>query len=127
MSDAIKMNKVQFLLKAPIDAYGAGGFRFLGTCYQGSILCLPSGFYSIDFDPNNIEISHLQDLYDHQDEINLLLIGTGENIIELPNTVINNIKRLGISVDIMATGSAVRTYNVLLAEDRLVGALLYPV
>ena len=29
--------------RAPIDAYGNGGFRFAGMSHRGSILCLPSG------------------------------------------------------------------------------------
>ena len=31
--------------RAPIEAYGNGGFRFAGMSHRGSILCLPSGIY----------------------------------------------------------------------------------
>ena len=31
--------------RAPIDAYGNGGFRFAGMSHRGSILCLPSGIH----------------------------------------------------------------------------------
>ena len=31
--------------RAPIDAYGNGGFRFADMSHRGSILCLPSGIY----------------------------------------------------------------------------------
>ena len=32
--------------RAPIDAYGNGGFRFAEMSHRGSILCLPSGVYA---------------------------------------------------------------------------------
>ena len=32
--------------RAPIDAYGNGGFRFAGMSHRGSILCLPSGIHA---------------------------------------------------------------------------------
>ena len=32
--------------RAPIDAYGNGGFRFAEMSHRGSILCLPSGIYA---------------------------------------------------------------------------------
>ena len=34
--------------RAPIDAYGNGGFRFAGMSHQGSLLVLPSGMYRWD-------------------------------------------------------------------------------
>ena len=37
------------------------------------------------------------------------------------------LKQAGISADPMSTGAAVRTYNVLLAEDRAVAAALVAV
>jgi uncharacterized protein len=36
------------------------------------------------------------------------------------------LRRAGIAAEPMATGAACRTYNVLLAEDRRVGAALIP-
>ena len=32
--------------RAPIDAYGNGGFRFADMSHRGSILCLPTGIYA---------------------------------------------------------------------------------
>src|ERR1041385_3194693 len=34
--------------RAPIDAYGNGGFRFAGMSHRGSLLILPSGIYAWD-------------------------------------------------------------------------------
>src|SRR6202030_4497545 len=32
--------------RAPIDAYGQGGFRFADMSHRGSLLCLPSGIWA---------------------------------------------------------------------------------
>ncbi len=45
----------------------------------------------------------------------------------LPGALRARLREAGIFVDPMSTGSAVRTYNVLLAEDRLVAAALIAV
>ena len=39
--------------RAPIDAYGGGGFRFAQMSHRGSILCLPSGIYA--WPPQKVE------------------------------------------------------------------------
>ena len=45
--------------RAPIDAYGNGGFRFAEMSHRGSLLCLPSGIYGWDY---------LKDLDANQDQ-----------------------------------------------------------
>jgi len=55
----------------------------------------------------------------------LLLIGTGKNQLMPDPELIKKFKNeLDISVEIMATGAACRTYTVLLAENRNVIAAL---
>ena len=39
------MREAHFPGRAPIEAYGNGGFRFAGMSHRGSLLCLPSGIY----------------------------------------------------------------------------------
>ncbi len=41
----IEIRAAHFPGRAPIDAYGNGGFRFAGMSHKGSLLCLPSGVY----------------------------------------------------------------------------------
>jgi uncharacterized protein len=45
----------------------------------------------------------------------------------LPQALRQQFRAAGISADPMGTGAAVRTYNVLLAEDRAVAAALIAV
>ena len=40
--------QAHFPRRAPIDAYGNGGFRFADMSHRGSILIVPSGVYAWD-------------------------------------------------------------------------------
>ena len=57
-------------------------------------------------------------------EIDVLLVGTGVKLSEIPTTFRNSIEAAGVNVEIMSTPIACRTYNVLLGEGRRIGAAL---
>ena len=59
--------------------------------------------------------------------LDFFLIGTGPDLWVLPQALRARFRDLSLSVDTMATGAAVRTYNILLAENRRVGAGLIAV
>ena len=111
-----------------IDAYGAGGFRFADMSHRGSILILPSGIKAWplsggrglvpeDFDP----------VFAESAAIELLLLGTGLDIVAVSDAVRWRFREAGIRFDVMQTGAAARTYNILLAENRRVAAALIAV
>lgn len=56
----------------------------------------------------------------------ILLAGTGNSIHFFDSTFERGLRTLGITLDVMNTGAACRTYNVLLSEERPVAALLFP-
>lgn len=118
MSEAIQIRKLYFKGKAPISAYGNGGFKFANISHKGPLLCAPSGFY--DF--TNIEL-----LYNICAQIEILLIGKAPGNVAFKDLDYDFLKSNNIVIDIINTGAAVRTYNILLSEDRRVAALLYPV
>jgi uncharacterized protein len=115
--------------RAPIDAYGAGGFRFGDMSHRGSILCLPSGVYAVDVTRfEEITSGTLQPVVAERDQgAEVLLIGTGRRLIPLPERLRWPLRAGRVSVDTMDTGSAARTYNVMLGENRPVAALLIAV
>ncbi|AQT47039.1 MULTISPECIES: Mth938-like domain-containing protein [Bartonella] len=127
MSDAIKMKEAHFPGRAPIDAYGNGGFRFADMSHRGSIVCVPSGIYGIEMKAPVPEMADMQHILDEADKIEVLLVGTGENLLRLPQNLRTLLHNKHISADTMSTGAAVRTFNVLLAEDRAVAAIFYAV
>ena len=64
---------------------------------------------------------------DRQTVPEILLLGTGSRTAFILPSVKAAIREKGPVMDIMDTGAACRTYNVLLAEGRRVAAALLPV
>lgn len=111
-----------------IDAYGNGGFRFAGLSHRGSLLCLPTGMHAWPVTaPAELTIEALAPVFEVAGQLDVLLIGLGPDIVRLDAGIRDALKARGIIVEAIATGGAVRTYNVLLAEDRAVGAALISV
>ncbi len=122
------MREAHFPGRAPIDAYGNGGFRFADMSHRGSLLCLPSGVYGWEpVDPAALAPADFGRLLAEARDIEVLLVGMGQNLRRLPEALRAVLREARISADPMSTGAAVRTYNVLLAEDRAVAAALIAV
>lgn len=128
MAKGIEIREAHFPGRAPIDAYGNGGFRFADMSHRGSILCLPSGIYGWEkTEGTPLTVADLQRVLDEAGEIEVLLVGTGKEIRPLPPEIKAALKERGISSDPMSTGAAVRTFNVMLAESRAVAVALIAV
>jgi uncharacterized protein len=124
----IVMREAHYPGRAPIDSYGRGGFRFAGMSHRGSLLCLPSGIYGWDVaDAELIDEATLHRVFAEAGSIDVLLVGTGREIGSLAAGVRARLSELRIVAETMSTGAAVRTFNVLLAEDRPVAAALIAV
>jgi uncharacterized protein len=113
----------------PIDAYGNGGFRFAGMSHRGSVLALPSGIQAWPVsEPRDIDIGTLAPLLAlSKGQVELLLVGTGVDLVPVPPKLRARLREAGIVTEPMATGAAARTYNILLAEGRRVAAALIAV
>ncbi len=128
MAKGIEIRDAHFPGRAPIDAYGNGGFRFADMSHRGSILCLPSGVYGWDIQEDApLTVASLERVLANATGIEVLLVGTGANLKPIPADVKAALKARGISSDPMSTGAAVRTYNIMLAESRAVAAALVAV
>ncbi|WP_455466630.1 Mth938-like domain-containing protein [Bartonella sp. B39] len=127
MFHAIQIREAHFPRRAPIDAYGNGGFRFADMSHRGSIICVPSGIYGIDMIGPLPTQENIFRVLEEASDIEVLLIGTGVELLRLPEELRMLLWEKRISSDTMSTGAAVRTFNVLLAEDRAVAALLFAV
>ncbi|HEV7246749.1 MAG TPA: Mth938-like domain-containing protein [Shinella sp.] len=128
MAKGIEIREAHFPGRAPIDAYGNGGFRFADMSHRGSILCLPSGIHGWDKEEGAaLTVDDLQRVLDEAGDIEVLLVGTGKDIRPLPADIKAALKERRISSDPMSTGAAVRTFNVMLAESRAVAAALIAV
>ena len=128
MAGGIEMRPAHFPGRAPIDAYGNGGFRFADMSHRGSLLLLPSGIYGWEpVDAKELTVGHFEKVLAEAQDIEVLLIGTGDGMRVLPKELRAAFKEAGISVDPMSTGAAVRTYNIMLSESRAVAAALIAV
>lgn len=122
------MRDAHYPRKAPIDAYGNGGFRFADMSHRGSILCLPSGLYGWEGTAETPFVGgRLLKVFEEAADIRFLLFGTGRDIRRIPPALADRLRAAGISADPMSTGAAVRTYNIMLAEGRPVAAALIAV
>ena len=121
----IVLKQAHFPGRAPIEAYGGGGFRFAQMSHRGSILCVPSGIYA--WSPAaaaEIDADALARVVHEAEGIELLLLGMGGLPLPLAEPLKQVLRDAGVRFEVMATGPAVRTFNVLLAESRPVAAAL---
>jgi len=124
----VEFREVKSQEETQISAYGGGGFRIGERRSKGSILITPKGYYPwAAADIKAAALDNLRQITAQAAEIDLLLIGTGENMAFLNKEVRRALEGLNIAVDVMATGAAARTYNVLLLEGRKVAAALIAV
>lgn len=122
------MREAHFPGRAPIEAYGNGGFRFADMSHRGSLLCLPSGIYGWEpADPDVLASDDFARVIAEAADIEILLIGCGRQLKPIQKPLRAALREAKVSADPMSTGAAVRTYNVLLAEDRAVAAALIAV
>lgn len=117
----MKLTEISQPAQPLIDGYGPGGFRIGGTWHDGSLLLAPERIERITLPFGPEVVAAVCAL---ADEIDVLLVGQGADIAALGPEVRTPLEDAGLGVEIMSTASACRTYNVLLAEERRVGALL---
>jgi uncharacterized protein len=122
------LEPARFPGRAPIDAYGNGGFRFADMSHRGSILALPSGIEAWPVaSPADVNPTTLSRLIGEAAAIEILLMGMGDRMVPLSGESRSALLAANLEPELMATGAAVRTYNVLLSEQRAVAAALIAV
>lgn len=108
-----------------IQAYSGGRFKISGEYFDGAVIVTPFAVAPW----TDADISKLSpDAFAHLGgEVDVLLVGTGKTgALLMPQTRVA-FKQAGLSIDMMDTGAACRTFNVLTAEGRRVAAALIPV
>ncbi len=117
----MRINEVVFSDAQPVEGYGPGFFRIGGALREGPLLTSNSG------------IAAWNGLEDHDPllalagEVDVLFVGTGPEIAHIPAGLRAALEAAGIGVELMASPTACRTYNVLLGEGRRVALAALPV
>ena len=116
---------VQSLL---ISGYGEGQFRIGEDKYEGNISLTTSECFKWNIDTfEDMTIESLEPFFKKELGVEILLFGTGEKIKFVPREVQDYLKAKKIAFDMMDTGAACRTFNVLQMESRRVAAALIAV
>ncbi|WP_448206526.1 Mth938-like domain-containing protein [Azospirillum sp. sgz302134] len=111
-----------------IDGYGDGQFCVSGQWRPGAVIVLPDRTQPWDAPEfAALTVEHFAAVIQAQPRVEILLLGSGPKMQLLPKALRQGLREAGVVVEVMDTGAACRTYNVLLAEGRRVGAALLPV
>jgi uncharacterized protein len=111
-----------------IEAHGGGGFRFGGMSHRGSVLCLPQGIWAWPVvSPSELTNATLSRVFAAIGDLDFFIIGSGTVPWRPADDLRTRFREANVSLDVMITGPAVRTYNVMLMEGRRVGAGLIAV
>lgn len=114
-----------------IEKYGDGGFTISGDRHEGSVIVFPENVLTWKAEEGcDATTEFFAYLYEDDaniaaaTDLDMVLLGSGkaqQTILEQFNTAFreNNIR-----VEIMDTGAACRTYNILLSEGRKIAAAL---
>jgi uncharacterized protein len=112
-----------------ILAHGGGAFAFAGMSHHGSILATPKGIRGIEASSaDHLDEQTLAALFAELAEapasIEFLVIGSGAHMAPVPEALKAALRKAGVRFEAMATGPALRVYNVMQSEDRRVAAAL---
>ncbi|AWK85140.1 Mth938-like domain-containing protein [Azospirillum thermophilum] len=111
-----------------IDGYGGGQICVSGVWRDGSLIVLPDRTLSWEVgDIASLSAEDFAPVTSAEPRVEILLLGCGPTMKLIPRALRQALREAGVVVEPMDTGAACRTYNVLLAEGRRVGAALFPV
>lgn len=111
-----------------LQAYGKDGFRVSDKQWSGAVIVFPTR--TVNWDVRTVSDLTLEAFVPvgeaSDPPVELLLIGTGSRMALLPSKLQVALRAMGFGIDVMETGAACRTYNVLIGEERRVAAALLP-
>lgn len=111
-----------------IQSYGDTGFKINGRLHEGAVIVFPEETWDW-LAPNefsSLTISHFEVLFSKASDLDVVLLGCGSRQQFFPPLLRAALKEKGLIVDVMDSGAACRTYNVLMGEGRRVVAALLP-
>ena len=133
MAERYQASGVTLSLESPddtllVEAYGDGGFRLMGRRVEGSLHVNEAGFFPFAAETlDEVTPDQLDAVVAATEGLEILIIGTGADMLLLPKPLRIHLEERGVPYDIMSTGAAARTFNVLRIEGRQVAAVLIQV
>ncbi len=111
-----------------IRTYGPGHFNIAGRDWREPILVTRT--FTIPWPvtrADELSLASFAALKQAPVPVELLVVGCGPRSLFIAPGLRAEIKAAGMALEVLDTGSACRTYNVLLAEGRRVAAALIPI
>lgn len=109
-----------------VTAYGEGWVEINRTRHEGALVVRPEGeilaWPVAAFEA--LESAHFEALLEHSPEV--VIFGTGARQRFPHPRLVAPLARVRIGIEVMATGAACRTYNILMGEGRRVVAVMLP-
>ena len=113
--------------QALVQSYGPGQFKIGEQVYPRSILLFSGGVFQLDIESiDQLNETVLGRVFLTNPKLDILLVGYGFSKGQVDCRLSNALRNAAIGFDIMNTGAACRTYNVLALEERRVAAVLIP-
>ncbi|MCS5597534.1 MAG: Mth938-like domain-containing protein [Alphaproteobacteria bacterium] len=111
-----------------IQAYKDGKFKVSGEDFSGGVMVFPTDVkpWSAAENINQLTEEDFAPILAAKDDFEVLLIGTGADFAFLDPKLKAFLQKNGITPELMNTGAACRTFNVLLSEGRKVCAAMLP-
>lgn len=112
-----------------IQSYGQGRFRISNIVYEHAVIVMPSRTveWGVGESMSRLTPDDFKILVEAAGELDVILVGSGAKSERPSQAVRQMLKDRGLNIECMDTGAACRTYNVLMAEGRRVGAALLAV
>ena len=96
--------------------------------HRGSLLCLPDAIWAWPVNqPQHIDRASLDLVFAAASGIDTLIVGSGTEVWLAPAALRDALRAVRIVLDVMQTGPAIRTYNIMMGERRRVAAALIAV
>jgi len=116
----MKLIEIDYGAARPIEGYGPGFFRLGGVAHPAPVLIAPGHVVPWQGYGDPAPLLALAG------QVDVIFIGTGPAIAPLPPAFRSVIEAAGVGVEMMASPTACRTYNVLLSEGRRIAVALLP-
>ncbi len=114
----MRLKEIDFGAASPIEGYGPGFFRLGGQAHPAPVIFAPGLVLPWGGLEDGAALAELAG------RVDVVLIGMGPQIAALPAALRTRLEAEGLGVEIMASATACRTYNVLLSEGRRVAVAL---
>ncbi len=121
----MKLHLANFAHQYIFTGYGDGYVLINQTRYEKSLIALPD--HLIEDWPilsvSQLEVQHFEGLLPYAPEI--VILGTGAKHQFPDRSLLSQLVKLGIGIEVMDTKACCRTYNILAEEGRRVAAAIF--